>query len=167
MTKPDLLKKWANENVDTLGKDVIDIVDSQTKLWSEKKPEQENGLTPIKGIIQEAINQTKEKSSSAENILAEALLKAGLSFQRQYPISPYEKPDGGTGARYYLDFLINETLNVEISGEVWHDKEQDKIRDTYLKKMGYEVVRFPVSQVYFDVESITEHIKKIFDRIGG
>ena len=160
MNKLEKLKQWAYENVDSLGEEVLEIVDKQIKLWSDKKQPTKKDLEHIKETIENVQMDLEKVQSKAEFIMAFALLKQKIVFSMQYPIGVYETADGKTKARYYLDFLIEDYLNVEIDGEVWHDKDRDAFRDRYLKKLGYQVMRFPVSQVYFDVESIVDEIQK-------
>lgn len=49
--------------------------------------------------------------------------------------------------RYRLDFLVDETLVVEIDGAAWHSSdeavERDRRRDAFLSEQGYTVLRIP------------------------
>ena len=157
MNKLEKLKKWAFDNVEILGDDVVKIVDSQIRIWSAQKIKNDNPdqIKEIYGKIKMGFEETRSK---AEFVLATALLKQNIKFQCNYPIDKYESPVGEIKARYYLDFLIDDYLNIEVDGEAWHNKEKDGIRDKYLKKMGYKTIRFPSSQVYFDVDSIVDEI---------
>jgi very-short-patch-repair endonuclease len=161
LSKVSDLKEFANKNLD-MGNDVVDLVDAQIKLWSEQQLQKKGKtLESLKSVLNKTLNGVKTKVSKAEDILAEALLEEKIPFKRKYPISPYENADGSRGARYYLDFLVDDSLNIEVDGEVWHDKKKDDIRDKYLEKLGYKVMRFPASQVYFDVNSIREKIREV------
>jgi very-short-patch-repair endonuclease len=61
----------------------------------------------------------------------------GLKFRRQMPLGPYT-----------LDFVcLSHRLVVEADGP-FHDPEKDAIRDTWLTKKGFRVLRFTNSEIH-------------------
>lgn len=72
-------------------------------------------------------------TSKAEWIFGTDLKKDGFEFWYQYKIGPYT-----------VDFLFDEFLVVEIDGPQ-HSKKHDEKRDRYMKKLGYEILRIPLS----------------------
>ena len=68
----------------------------------------------------------------------------GVEFRAQVPIGPYR-----------VDFLAlgprgHGGLVVECDGRAFHDPNLDRVRDSDLKRLGYEVVRFTGSQIFRD-----------------
>jgi very-short-patch-repair endonuclease len=161
MSKLDKLKKWAFENIDSLGEDVIRVVEQQAKLWSHKNEGNNNKIItePVNKILK-SLSLSDNSDSGAELIVAKSLMDHGIKFEQQHKVGSYKHSNGEVRYKYRLDFLIDGYLNVEIDGRAWHDKKKDHRRDEYLKKMGYVVVRFPATQVYYDMASIMDEIKK-------
>lgn len=81
------------------------------------------------------------------------------------------------------DFIHNERLGnigvpdfhskkrkiiIEVDGIYWHSKEEnkkrDKAKDSYYKKMGYEVYRFKDIDIVKDIDSVKERLRKILER---
>ncbi|WP_019956301.1 endonuclease domain-containing protein [Yoonia vestfoldensis] len=72
----------------------------------------------------------------------------GLKLHLQVPVSSYR-----------LDFLVDNRLVVEIDGAAYHSSpeavERDKKRDSFLKEIGYEVLRIPAkTALYYPHEII-------------
>ena len=72
----------------------------------------------------------------------------GLELHLQVPVSSYR-----------LDFLVDKRLVVEIDGAAYHSSpeavERDRKRDSFLKELGYEVLRIPAkTTLYFPHEII-------------
>ncbi len=75
----------------------------------------------------------------------------GYKFRRQHTI-----------AGYIVDFVcLEKKLVVEIDGSYHEDSEQytrDQARSDTLKKLGYRVVRFTNSQVFYEREAVINSI---------
>jgi very-short-patch-repair endonuclease len=69
----------------------------------------------------------------------------GYKFRRQHPIG-----------NYVVDFCsIEKKLIIEIDGEVHSLKEvEDKIREDYLVKLGYRMVRFQAREVFQNINGV-------------
>ena len=74
----------------------------------------------------------------------------GYKFRRQFSIG-----------RYIVDFYCPSTkLIIEIDGSVHSFKKQkDKIREDYLLKEGYSLIRFSTYKVLNNLESVISEIK--------
>ena len=72
-----------------------------------------------------------------------------FKFRRQKPAGPY-----------IVDFVCAGCqVIVELDGETHLDKKDyDEKRDSYLKELGYRVLRFWNNQVYDELESVLEEI---------
>lgn len=99
------------------------------------------------------LRQMESKSnadSTVESIFFDILIKHEINFIFQRKIGPYR-----------VDFLINDYLVLELDGPT-HDikKAQDKRRDAYLRKLGYEVMRVPVLVVQVAPNAVIDEIKE-------
>jgi very-short-patch-repair endonuclease len=102
----------------------------------------------------------REKSTSAEvalwNLLKNKQLE-GRKFRRQYSVG-----------RYIADFCCPaENMIIELDGQVHGDYaqiEKDIIRDQYLEKLGFVILRFENKLVFEVPESVLSEIKKNFKK---
>ena len=70
-----------------------------------------------------------------------------LKFRRQVPIGPY-----------IVDFVcFSERLIVEADGPL-HDPEADGVRDAWLRRQGFAVLRFPNQQISQESETVLADI---------
>ncbi len=76
----------------------------------------------------------------------------GYKFRRQHPIG-----------NYVVDFCcIESKLIIEIDGEVHFLKENDdKIRDDFLVKSGYRVVRFQAREIFQNMNGVILALESI------
>ena len=90
----------------------------------------------------------RREATPAERVLWRAISRRqleGWKFSRQMPIGPY-----------VADFLCREeTLVIELDG-LSHDasQEEDRRRDGYLKKQGYQTLRFSNADVLSNLEGV-------------
>ena len=90
----------------------------------------------------------RREATPAERMLWRAISKRqleGWKFSRQMPIGPY-----------VADFLCREEkLVIELDG-LSHDAsgEEDRRRDGYLKKQGYQTLRFSNADVLSNLEGV-------------
>lgn len=98
------------------------------------------------------------KMTPAENCLWQCLRakQLGFSFRRQHIIGDY-----------IADFVcLKRKLIIEVDGEIHtlgEQKEHDKMRDTELHAMGFNIIRFTNKQVINETESILQTIKRCLD----
>lgn len=94
-------------------------------------------------------HQTKAERLLWQRIRSNQL---GVKFRRQYNID-----------YYIVDFYCHELrLIIEVDGlnhEEEEQKRKDTIRDNYLKKRGYIVLRYWNEKMMFDIEEILENLK--------
>jgi len=112
---------------------VIKHVDSKIKRGYRKNREP----VGIGGVASLVIDNMKGNTndSKAEVIFYEFLIESGIPFKFQYKIGPYK-----------VDYLIDGSLVVELDGPHHNrQKEYDEKRDKYIEKMGYTVLRIPIS----------------------
>jgi len=88
-----------------------------------------------------------QQDSKAEAVFYNMLLDEGIDFKFQYKIG-----------RYRADYLLGDDLIVELDGPQ-HDKGRDEIRDKYLRKLGYRILRVPIHTVAIDREAVFREIE--------
>lgn len=93
------------------------------------------------------------KQPKAERIFEEALVKHQVRYRTQYPMG---------GGVYILDFfIIDLRLVVEIddpSHEKPERQKRDALKNAYLAKQGYRVVRVTNAQVLADAPGVVARI---------
>lgn len=82
--------------------------------------------------------------SNAEVLFYYHLKDNEIPFQYHYKIGPYT-----------ADYLIDENLVVELDGSQ-HNSQQtyDESRDRYMERMGYNVLRIPLTHFVLDKEAV-------------
>jgi very-short-patch-repair endonuclease len=82
--------------------------------------------------------------------LSERTQVFGVKFKRQEPIG-----------RYIVDFISYEkSIIIELDGgQHVRDVQKDKIRDEYLRKCGYKVLRFWDNDALKYTESVLEAVR--------
>ena len=123
---------------------------------------------PVKNIIPgqrvakeklERARELRREMTRAENILWEELRrnKLGVHFRRQQVI-----------AGFIVDFYCHELkLIIEVDGLIHEEdkyKRKDEIRDDYLTKRGYTIIRYWNEEIQFDIEKVIDSIKQHSNR---
>ena len=110
--------------------------------------------------IFEAAKQLRKEMTAAEQLLWQFLKleRKGLKFRRQHAIGIY-----------VADFYCHKAkLVIELDGSV-HDNpevaERDVIREQDLKEWGYTIIRFNNKEVFGNVESVVNEIRRITNEI--
>lgn len=90
-----------------------------------------------------------------ERLMEKALLKEDISYVYDFPIRV---------VGYRIDFLIlprDLKICIECDGERWHPigNRHDKLKDNYLKKNGYMVLRFRGEQIHNNLSNCLATIK--------
>jgi len=68
----------------------------------------------------------------------------GLPFLPQFPIG-----------KYFADFADPvRRIVIEVDGKEWHSEDKDKVRDEFMQKLGYKIVRIPA----YDVAEVPEYL---------
>ena len=99
-------------------------------------------------------SKIRKRQTESESLLWNILRTrqmCGLKFRRQHPIG-----------HYVVDFAcVEKHLVVEIDGD-YHDftGPADLAREEYLRKMGWDVIRFSADEVEEDVENVAIGIAK-------
>ena len=74
----------------------------------------------------------------------------GLKFRRQHPIDPFVG-----------DFVCLEAkLLVELDGKQHDGSREDEVRTAILRRLGFEVIRFPNERVRMDIDAVCEEIRR-------
>ncbi|MFZ5744512.1 MAG: endonuclease domain-containing protein [Pseudomonadota bacterium] len=114
---------------------------------------------PRLGRDVERAKQLRAAMSLPERLLWSRLRKSpgGVRFRRQHPV--------GT---FVLDFYCPALrLGIEIDG-LAHDMgdhpEQDLMRDAWLRKQGYSIVRIPATEVLKNPDEVAEAIVTLCGR---
>ncbi|QGW29938.1 DUF559 domain-containing protein [Phnomibacter ginsenosidimutans] len=110
--------------------------------------------------IFEAAKQLRNEMTAAEQLLWQFLKldRKGLKFRRQHAIGIY-----------VADFYCHKAkLVIELDGSV-HDNpevaERDAVREKDLKEWGYTIIRFNNKEVFGNVESVVNEIRRITNEI--
>jgi len=107
------------------------------------------GTSPL---IQKRARRLRGRLTPVEQTLWERLRNRrleGLKFRRQHPLGPY-----------IVDFYCAEhRLVVEVDGPIHlRRREEDALRDEYLTRYGYHVLRIRNDEVENDLEAVLERI---------
>lgn len=97
--------------------------------------------------------QLRANMTDAERVLWQHLRAKRFSrikFRRQVPLGPF-----------IVDFLShNPKLVIEVDGGQHQNQQaQDKLRDRWLRKQGFKVLRFWNDQVLTETEAVLEQIR--------
>ena len=92
--------------------------------------------------------ETQSADSKAEMIFYEMLKKTKIKLSFQQVIGPYR-----------ADYVMNGFLVIEIDGPQ-HNKKQDDKRDSYLRKMGYKIIRIPIWVLTSCPEAVIQEIRE-------
>ena len=108
--------------------------------------------------LKDLARKLRKNPTDAERKLWQFLRKrqiSGYKFRRQVVIEPY-----------IVDFVCFEKkLVVELDGgQHLLQKNEDKLREEYLKKKGYSILRFWNDDVLLKTENVTEHIYNILEK---
>lgn len=110
----------------------------------------DKNISPLFTEIRYAMQGISQADSKIEKKLFKIMSDNGIQFKFQYKIGPYR-----------ADYLVWGFLVVELDGPQHQlQKEHDKKRDAYLKKMGYQVLRIPT---WVLIESPQEVLALIFN----
>lgn len=102
--------------------------------------------------ISECYDMNKFKAESKiEGIFYNTLKDNKIPFEFQVEIG-----------KYRADYLINKFLVVEIDGPQ-HEKIRDDIRDAYMRRMGYKIIRVPTWLLCMDSVAVVESIKEVIN----
>ena len=102
-------------------------------------------MSPLSKVLQ---NIDFEKDSTAESIFYDMLISSGLNIKFQRTIGAYR-----------ADYLINDYIVVELDGPD-HDKNRDNIRDKYMRKMGYKIIRVPLWVLELSPQAVIDELKE-------
>ena len=86
----------------------------------------------------------------------ESLLRLGI-IRRGLPIVDLQF---WPHPKHRVDLLLPGKLVVEADGEEWHDAEQDRIRDAFLRGLGYRIL-------HFSYDRIVNHLDEVLDEIAA
>lgn len=109
-------------------------------------------------MLREYARRNRENATLAEHYLWEHLRgKAlGVDFLRQHIIGDY-----------IVDFVSrHDGLVIEVDGGYHSEPQQqedDVIRENYLERMGYHVMRFSNEEVLFNIDSVIKQITAYFE----
>lgn len=112
----------------------------------------------IGGLLKKSIIELKGKGvdSKAELVFRNMLNKNKIHYKFQYKIGPYR-----------VDFLISNFLIIEVDGPHHNQKRQkqyDKERDRYIKRLGYSILRLPIWIIAMSERAVVDEINQIINR---
>jgi len=94
-------------------------------------------------------NMTLKADSSAEHLLYNYLQKNSIAFEFQKKIGAYR-----------VDYLVDNYLVVDLDSDL-HNPKKDAVRDKYLEKMGYVVLRITINDLVAAPELLIKKIKEL------
>ena len=109
-------------------------------------------------LLKAFARENRKNATVAEDILWEYLRKKdfGEKFLRQHIIGDY-----------IVDFVSRKSgLVIEVDGGYHSEPRQqadDMLREQYLEKMGYHVIRFTNDDVLYDIDNVIEQIENYFN----
>ena len=109
-------------------------------------------------LLKAFARENRKNATVAEDILWEYLRKKdfGEKFLRQHIIGDY-----------IVDFVSRKGgLVIEVDGGYHSEPRQqadDMLREQYLEKMGYHVIRFTNDDVLYDIDNVIEQIENYFN----
>ncbi|MEX2033476.1 MAG: DUF559 domain-containing protein [Candidatus Colwellbacteria bacterium] len=136
-------------------------------------------LRPVKNIIPRRVYfgfTTLQDLFSARNILelyhvppteeivGRYLKSHGIKFQSEFPVSVNKK-------RFRLDFAIihnGKHVAIECDNEKAHanklQRRKDKIKDAYLRRVGWQVIRLKERDVIENIDACTARVKQVISQ---
>ena len=102
-------------------------------------------LTPVAKVLNRI---DLKKDSTAESIFYDMLIASGLRLKFQHEIG-----------RYRADYLVNDSVVVELDGP-GHKQKRDDFRDAYMRKLGYTIIRVPLWVLEISPNAVIEGIKE-------
>lgn len=89
------------------------------------------------GFALDIVNRGMPKPSSLESLVIGWLKETGLPFEKGVKVET-------DGRLWYIDFVVCDTLAIEVDGEYWHSQrlDRDRQKSQDLKSLGYRVWRF-------------------------
>jgi len=109
------------------------------------------------GLLKTYARENRKNATLAEEILWDSLRKnsLGIKFLRQHIIGDY-----------IVDFVSTQNgLIIEVDGGYHSEprqQENDKLREEYLERMGYHIIRFNNEEVLYETEKVIEQIIDYF-----
>jgi ribosomal protein S27E len=97
-----------------------------------------------------------------EERMGYALNKAGVIFEKQYPIKKGVDLLGRDNY-YFVDFaVLDMKIAIECDGVAWHtDKNKDDLRQVYIESQGWQVIRFTENEINSNVLSCVNKVKDL------
>ena len=109
------------------------------------------------GLLKAYAKENRRNTTLAEDILWDRLRKnaLGIKFLRQHIIGDY-----------IVDFVSkHDGLVIEVDGGYHSEprqQENDQLREEYLERMGYHIIRFNNEEVLYETEKAIEQIIDYF-----
>jgi very-short-patch-repair endonuclease len=109
------------------------------------------------GLLKAYAKENRMSTTLAEDILWDRLRKnaLGIKFLRQHIIGDY-----------IVDFVSkHDGLVIEVDGGYHSEprqQENDQLREEYLERMGYHIIRFNNEEVLYETEKVIEQIIDYF-----
>jgi very-short-patch-repair endonuclease len=109
------------------------------------------------GLLKAYVKENRRSTTLAEDILWDRLRKnaLGIKFLRQHIIGDY-----------IVDFVSkHDGLVIEVDGGYHSEprqQENDQLREEYLERMGYHIIRFNNEEVLYETEKVIEQIIDYF-----
>jgi very-short-patch-repair endonuclease len=138
------------------------------RVYNEKYP---NHTSPFlsEESLKKANSTNGKRKTFIERKLRFFLDQLGVSYQTDFYIKRKELKLNGQNKGYYPDIYIpNLNLILEADGILWHNKEDDNIRDENIKELiGADVFRFSENDIRNNGDIVFNEIKNIVKNHSG
>jgi very-short-patch-repair endonuclease len=143
----------------------------------DKKTLEKYGKTSIQMLTE--YSNYYGKKTDIESLFEDILQELEIPYQLKFRIYDKEKID--FWFKEYDFLILNTNILIEVDGDYWHGnkkifeqlsdfqksvQENDKIKEMFAKKNGYEIVRFWGSDIKKNYEEVKNTIKKICEKLN-
>ncbi len=138
------------------------------QVYNDKYPNNSSPFFSEESKIKANITNGK-KATFIERKLRHFLDTLGIKYSIDFSIKTDLRKSNGYFKFYFPDIYI-PSLNIilEADGEVWHNKEKDKIRDGKIKELiGADVFRFTDTEIRNEGGKVFNKIKNIVNNHSG
>lgn len=113
-----------------------------------------------------------------EQIVEDGLKQAGIKAIAQYHVLSGPEGEqalyGASKKRYRLDFAVfckQGAIAIECDNKKAHSglsqRKKDKIKNTFLRRRGWTVIRLSERDIVFDLKSCLNRIQRVVRKLGG
>lgn len=125
------------------------------------------GFTTLSHLLESKDILQLYNITPTEQMVEDGLKSAGIKISNQHYVSDGKK-------RYFLDFAVfcqKGKLAIECDNRKAHSilaqKKKDKIKDAFLRRHGWAVIRLAEDDIVSDLKGCIEIVRKTIQKLGG